>query len=181
MLWCVRKHLCIQSISTSTQYFEISDLFKKVVWDHGRLYGGRNYMTLFETTASAPDSAQARLARGCFDIMRVLYVHAQGFSREIGAWSWIQSQSRGFNYMLQYVQQHLQIIQIHMPITQSNSNCCGSNCLCDVTLLMKVYIMFTNLHSTVDSLWIYNKLWLVHSPRIYTFSSINLLYENNHR
>ena len=54
-------------------------------------------MTLYKTTALAPDSAQASLALALvLAIMHALRIHAQGFRRENGAWSRIQSRSRGF-------------------------------------------------------------------------------------
>ena len=49
---------------------------------------------LFETTVSALDSAQASLTPQLFWHLRVLCVRTQGFRRENGAWSRIQS--RGF-------------------------------------------------------------------------------------
>ena len=57
---------------------------------------GKVTVALFETTASAPDSAQSSLAPPVdLTIARALRIRAQGFRRENGASSRIQSRSRG--------------------------------------------------------------------------------------
>ena len=79
--------------------------FNSTLFKSTHAYYSPEDATFFERHIQRPFSKprlrlwiRLRLAwpRGCFDILRVLCVRAQGFRREDGAWSRIQSRSRGF-------------------------------------------------------------------------------------
>ena len=130
---------------------------------------------LFETTASALDSAQASLTPQLFWHLRVLCVRTQGFRRENGAWSRIQSRSRGFKRGLRqtflldfmshslYIHHHVNFLPMNKIHTthaqlihvQSEQNKCLHPKICSrykkyvwKVSFLSVQVIFTSEHGT---------------------------------